>query len=127
VVDSEEEEGLDKVEVNSEGSEEQMAMQCKGAGNADSKGDKDSESNLQLLKPVVFAFEFYLDPREGILYHERFFLLAFWLFSSRLNIAVSILKSLWIRVYKMKRNFFSSCIHLFCSICTSVMDPDTQN
>jgi hypothetical protein len=72
VVDSEEdnekEEGLDKLEVNSE---EQMAMQRKGMRKADSKGnEEDSESNLQLLKPVVFAFEFYLDPWEGILYHE---------------------------------------------------------
>ncbi len=57
--DDEEEEGLDEVEVNSEGSEEQMAVQCKGTRKAHSK---DSESNLQLLKPVVFALEFYLDP-----------------------------------------------------------------
>jgi len=68
VVDSEEEEGLDKVEVNCEGSEEQMAIQCKGVGKADSKDyEEDSESNLQLIKPVVFALEFYLDPWEGIL------------------------------------------------------------
>jgi hypothetical protein len=60
VVDSEEddqkEEGLDKVGGNSG---EQMAVQRKGMRKADSKGnEEDSESNLQLLKPVVFAFEF---------------------------------------------------------------------
>ncbi len=60
MVDSEEddqkEEGLDKVGGNSG---EQMAVQRKGMRKADSKGnEEDSESNLQLLKPVVFAFEF---------------------------------------------------------------------